>query len=337
MQSLIITCVLVIAFILPCFCYESNFITKNAAYNVIDYGAKGDGKTDDSQAFVKAFQSACRAQGTVSLVIPSNYVFFISALTLKGPCSSSLQIQVIAFNSCNKLSVSDLSIVNSPKTHLKISNCQGAHFSYISISAPGSSPNTDGIDISDSKNIIITNSKIASGDDCISVGSGSSYINISGIACGPGHGISVGSLGKNHDTVSDVYVKNCKFTGTTNGARIKTFPGGSGYAKRITFEQITLSQTRNPIIINNFYNGQTARLLNGAGVKVSEVTFRGFKGTCTHKYAINLNCGPTGCFNIVLDHNNIVSSQRRKKALCSCNNAHGKATNSISNCSCLKP
>ncbi|KAK7386218.1 hypothetical protein VNO78_26278 [Psophocarpus tetragonolobus] len=92
MQSLI-TCVLVIAFILPCFCYESNFRT-NSAYSVIDYGAKGDGKTDDSQAFVKAFQSACKAQGTASLVIPSNHVFFVSPLTLKGPCSSSLQIQL---------------------------------------------------------------------------------------------------------------------------------------------------------------------------------------------------------------------------------------------------
>lgn len=36
--------------------------------------------------------------------------------------------------------------------------------------------------------------------------------------------ISVGSLGRNRTTekVSDVHVRNCTFTGTTNGARIKT-------------------------------------------------------------------------------------------------------------------
>jgi len=36
---------------------------------------------------------------------------------------------------------------------------------------------------------------------------------------------SVGSLGKNgvHDTVEQVYVRNCSFTNTQNGARIKTW------------------------------------------------------------------------------------------------------------------
>lgn len=32
------------------------------------------------------------------------------------------------------------------------------------------------------------------GDDCIAINSGSSYINISGIACGPGHGIRYGGF-----------------------------------------------------------------------------------------------------------------------------------------------
>jgi len=44
--------------------------------------------------------------------------------------------------------------------------------------------------------------------------------------------ISIGSLGRDqvHDMVEQVYVHNCSFTRTTNGARIKTFQvfkGGS--------------------------------------------------------------------------------------------------------------
>ena len=35
--------------------------------------------------------------------------------------------------------------------------------------------------------------------------------------------ISIGSLGRNYDTIQEVHVQNCKFTSTTNGARIKTF------------------------------------------------------------------------------------------------------------------
>jgi polygalacturonase len=38
--------------------------------------------------------------------------------------------------------------------------------------------------------------------------------------------ISVGSLGGKgaNDQVSNIYVRNCTFIGTTNGARIKTIP-----------------------------------------------------------------------------------------------------------------
>jgi len=37
---------------------------------------------------------------------------------------------------------------------------------------------------------------------------------------------SIGSLGKNksYETVEEVHVRNSTFTGTTNGARIKTWP-----------------------------------------------------------------------------------------------------------------
>jgi hypothetical protein len=42
---------------------------------------------------------------------------------------------------------------------------------------------------------------------------------------------SIGSLGKDHshEIVEEVYVKNCTFTDTTNGARIKRFPMSNFY------------------------------------------------------------------------------------------------------------
>ncbi|KAK1271027.1 putative polygalacturonase [Acorus gramineus] len=82
-----------------------------------------------------------------------------------------------------------------------------------------------------------------------------SNVNITGVACGPGHGISIGSLGKDGDraTVEQIHVQHCSFSGTTNGARIKTWQGGSGYARGITFNNITLTSTANPIIIDQFY------------------------------------------------------------------------------------
>jgi galacturan 1,4-alpha-galacturonidase len=68
------------------------------------------------------------------------------------------------FIHANGLSVSNLRIVNSPKSHVSINMCNGAKFSHIHIASPGTSPNTDGFQISDSSNILIEDSDIKSGN-----------------------------------------------------------------------------------------------------------------------------------------------------------------------------
>jgi hypothetical protein len=69
-------------------------------------------------------------------------------------------------------------------------------------------------------------------------------------------------------------------------------------------------------------------------VVVSDVTFRGFTGTCSGNIAINLDCSSSGCHNILLDQNNIMSTSGKKLSVV-CNNAYGSATNTIPNVTCL--
>ncbi|KAG6392892.1 hypothetical protein SASPL_147120 [Salvia splendens] len=71
--------------------------------------------------------------------------------------------------------------------------------SHVKLSAPADSPNTDGIHIGTSRNIKISKSVIGTGDDCVSMVSGSQSIEVNGVACGPGHGISIGCLGRGHE------------------------------------------------------------------------------------------------------------------------------------------
>lgn len=73
-------------------------------------------------------------------------------------------IQVFHFHSCNDLSVRNIKITNSPKYHVSVNNCVGATFSHITIDSPATSPNTDGFDISFSKNILVEDSNIKSGN-----------------------------------------------------------------------------------------------------------------------------------------------------------------------------
>ena len=55
--------------------------------------------------------------------------------------------------------------------------------------ASGDSPNTDGIHVQLSRNIMIFNTSVRTGDDCVSIGPGTQNLWIEGMACGPGHGI----------------------------------------------------------------------------------------------------------------------------------------------------
>ncbi|GMP28980.1 hypothetical protein CsSME_00004293 [Camellia sinensis var. sinensis] len=138
--------------------------------------------------------------------------------------------------------------------HMALERSTWVYVYNLTIIAPGDSPNTDGIHIQHSTHVFISQTHIGTGDDCISIGDGSSYLNISMITCGPGHGISIGSLGirGQYETVENVYVSNVEFRGTSNGARIKTWQGGSGFAKNIVFEHIRSIGSVHPIVINQY-------------------------------------------------------------------------------------
>ncbi|KAE9611161.1 putative polygalacturonase [Lupinus albus] len=134
-------------------------------------------------------------------------------------------MQLLYFYGCNNLSVSSLDVGNSPGFHIPINGSENVRFFNMNIHAPGHSPNTDGFDLWNSKNVVIEDSIVAVGDDCIAIKADCSYINVTRITCGPGHGISIGSLGvnKSYETAEEIYVKNCTLKGVTNGARIKTW------------------------------------------------------------------------------------------------------------------
>ncbi|XP_019056887.1 PREDICTED: probable polygalacturonase At3g15720, partial [Tarenaya hassleriana] len=227
--------------------------------------------------------------------------------------SHSHRPRTVRFNGVINMVYNGLTQKNSPKNHISVHNCTNATLSNLHLIAPGDSPNTDGIDVSLSNGLQILNSSIETGDDCIAINSGSRNISIARVACGPGHGISIGSLGRDgaNETVENVKVWNCSFNGTQNGARIKTWAGGLGFARNILFENITLIDADNPIVIDQHYcnGGHDCDHDKKTAVGVSNVTFRYFEGTCTGETAIKLDCDKkTRCRKIVMDHINITSS-----------------------------
>ncbi|KAK7261923.1 hypothetical protein RIF29_28247 [Crotalaria pallida] len=375
-------------------------------FNVLNYGAIGDGITNDSPAFQKAFKDVCQSKSDISrLDVPAGRTYLLTPITFSGPCKSTYTyIQLLGnivapktksgysgyhtntwlgfsnlngliikgkgtidgrgstwwqqpclgnvapgtkcrpptaltLHRCSRFQIKGLTHINPARSHITLTNCKYGIISNLRLIAPGTSPNTDGIDISGSKGIRVLNSFIATGDDCIAISSGSSKVTITGITCGPGHGISIGSLGTagKVDTVEDVQVRNCTITDTLTGVRIKTWQGGAGYARRISFEDIRFVRANNPIIIDQFYCPHRDDCQTKAqAVKVSDVTFKGISGTSLMDKAINLNCDPNiGCSNIVLDNIDITSAVPGMQVFSYCNNAHGRVFNTKPAVNCL--
>jgi polygalacturonase len=100
-------------------------------------------------------------------------------------------------------------------------------------------------------------SHISTGDDCISIGQGNDNVDIARVQCGPGHGMSVGSLGRyaGEGDVTRVHVRDMTFTGTMNGVRIKTWENSpsKSHAAHMVFENMVMKDVQNPIIIDQKY------------------------------------------------------------------------------------
>lgn len=100
-----------------------------------------------------------------------------------------MNLQTLRFKRSSNIELNGVTSVNSQLYHIVIEESYNVKVQGAKVSASGDSPNTDGIHVQLSKDITIFDSRIATGDDCISVGPGTTNLWIENIACGPGHGI----------------------------------------------------------------------------------------------------------------------------------------------------
>ncbi|XP_062156018.1 probable polygalacturonase At1g80170 isoform X2 [Alnus glutinosa] len=218
----------------------------------------------------------------------------------------------LTFHRCKYLNVKNLMVVNSQQMHMAFTNCRRVVASHLKVIAPARSPNTDGIHISRSRGVEFKDSTIRTGDDCISIVSNSSRIRIRNIICGPGHGISIGSLGKSNSwsQVHDVMVDGAFLSNTENGVRIKTWQGGSGYATEISFQNVLMENVSNPIIIDQYYCDSRQPCANQSlALKVENISFTHIKGTSATEEAIKFSCSDNfPCAGLYLEDIQLVSS-----------------------------
>ncbi|WVZ14232.1 hypothetical protein V8G54_011798 [Vigna mungo] len=239
---------------------------------------------------------------------------YVNALTMSGngvfdgqgsyawtqsDCSKTFNCKFLgmnlAFNFLNNSIIRGITSKDSKQFHINVLGCNNFTFDGFKVTAPHDSANTDGIHIGRSKVVNVLNTDIGTGDDCVSLGDGSKQVLVQNVKCGPGHGISVGSLGKytNEEPVDGITIKDCSLKGTQNGVRIKTWPSEPG-AITITnmrFEDLTMDNVSNPVIIDQEYcpwNQCTKKY--PSKIKISKVTIKNIKGTSATKEGVILSC-----------------------------------------------
>ncbi|KAL5213132.1 hypothetical protein ABZP36_023979 [Zizania latifolia] len=334
---------------------ETSPSTPQGPLDIAQLGARGDGKSDSTKFVMQKI-----------VIPPGNYL--TGALLLAGPYTSDIIIRLDG----NLLGTGDL---NAYKTNwievMHVNNFainghgtidgQGplvwmnnqCHKSYnckilpnsknvlvekVTITAPGNSPNTEGIHIGDSTNVTITDTTIATGDDCISIGPGSNKIRVHAVRCGPGHGISVGSLGRYKDE-KDVSVTNCSLRGTTNGLRIKSYEDSKSQLKatKFVYDGVTMDNVSYPIIIDQKYCPNNICSKSGnSKVSVTDIVFKNIVGTSATPEAVTLTCANNlPCQGIQMHNVKIKYAGAGNTTMAVCRNVHGKTSGVAKELACL--
>ncbi|KAK9019751.1 hypothetical protein V6N11_054259 [Hibiscus sabdariffa] len=367
-------------------------------FNVLNFGANPNGRTDSTDGFLKAWNAACGSADSSFIYVPKGR-YLVGSLEFKGKCRSpEIIIRIdgtivapldygvlgksrnwfsfegvtgvsltgagtfdakgpslwackashsnscpsgattLSFTNSNNIRINGLTSLNSQMFHIVINGCKNVHIQGVKIIAASNSPNTDGIHVQLSTNVEIFSTSIKTGDDCISIGPGTKNLWVEQVSCGPGHGISIGSLAKDlkEEGVQNVTVKKTTFSDTQNGLRIKSWARPStGFVEGVRFTDSLMRNVQNPIVIDQNYCPRNENCPGQvSGVKIKDIMYTDIRGTSSTPVAIKFDCSTKNpCTGIKLQNVNLTYLNRAAESFCS--NVVGKAVDLVRPSSCL--
>ncbi|MBR4851017.1 MAG: glycoside hydrolase family 28 protein, partial [Tidjanibacter sp.] len=176
---------------------------------------------------------------------------------------------MVNFKDCQRVLLEGPVFQNSPCWNVHIAICEDLIVNDIAIRCPWYAQNGDGIDIESCKNVLMLNSWIDAGDDAICIKSGKDEdgrkrgipcenVIVKNCICYHGHGgFVVGS--EMSGGVKNVYVKDCRFSGTDVGLRFKSTRGRGGVVENIFIEDVVMNDiATEALLFDLFYGGKSA-------------------------------------------------------------------------------
>lgn len=183
----------------------------------------------------------------------------------KTPGYSMPRPRMISIANSRNVRLTDVTLQNSPSYHFVPADCENVLVSNVTVLAPERSPNTDAIDPSACKNVLITKCRIDVGDDNVAIKSGHKVegrefacedITVTDCVFLHGHGMSIGS--ETTGGVHNVNVRNCVFVNTENGLRIKSQRGKGGLVENINYNDLVMTNVDPAITFTCYYQQNSA-------------------------------------------------------------------------------
>nr|CAB3477720.1 unnamed protein product [Digitaria exilis] len=236
--------------------------SQGAVFNVVDFGAKGDGVTDDTKAFEGAWAAACK-QGASTVLVPSGLEFLVGPISFSGPyCKPNIVFQLegtilaptsaksfgsgllqwLEFTKLNGIVIQGNGIIN------------GRGQQWWTYSDPEDEYDDDMYDAELERMPQIKPTALRF--------YGSFNVVVAGI------------------TIVNSSQCHLKFD---NCQGVMVHDGGVGLVQDIRFSNIQVSEVQTPIVIDQFYCDKSSCRNQTSAVGVSEVQYENIRGTFTIK------------------------------------------------------
>lgn len=216
------------------------------ASHVSDVAIRGEGMIDGAGAIWWRRFRAERAAGVSQQGAPR----------AQNAPQESPRPKLILFTDCARVLIQGVTIKDSPQFHVVPNRSHDVTIEDVTITAPADSPNTDGIDPTGSRDVLIRRCTIDVGDDNVSFKSNPKEgalenVLVTDCTFRHGHGASVGSnIGGG---IRSVIVRHCTFENTDNAIRIKSRRDRGGIVENVLYRDLKMKNVGAAILIDLFY------------------------------------------------------------------------------------
>ncbi len=169
-----------------------------------------------------------------------------------------MRTHLVRFTDCQRVSVTGVTIQNSPKFHLVPAYCRDVTIEGVTVRCPWNAQNGDGIDLMQCQNVVIRHCMVDVGDDGICMKGGAGKAALKNGPCKDilieyntvfhAHGgFVIGS--EFSGGMENITVRHNTFSGTDTGLRFKSAPERGGTTRNIRISDIVMNDIQGEAIV----------------------------------------------------------------------------------------